>query len=409
MNILLINHYAGSKEYGMEYRPYYLAKEWVKQGHSVTIVGATFSHLRLRNPEVPTDYYKENIEGIQYIWLTTPAYVGSIARIRNILVFVRKLYKYSKQLVADVNPDLVIASSTYPLDNYPARKIANLANAKFVYEIHDLWPLSPMLIGNYSKWHPFIVMMQMAEDYAYKHVDKVVSLLWNAEGHCLERGLAKGNFYCVPNGYFPEEWTAEKVDQPLPEEHQQVFDKLKGNTIVGFAGGFAASGAVDTLLKAAVILKDRQGIHFVLVGKGPELDLYQKIIAENGLTNVTILPAVQKSLIPAVNKRFDIAFLGGVHSVLHQYGTSYNKMTDYMLSAKPIVQSVDEPGSVVERVGCGIRVEAENAAAVADAVIKLSEMTDDEREVIGNKGKQYVENTLPWNKLAADFLKPFMS
>ena len=39
----------------------------------------------------------------------------------------------------------------------------------------------------------------------------------------------------------------------------------------------------------------------------------------------------------------------------------------------------------------------------------LSEMTDDEREVIGNKGKQYVENTLPWNKLAADFLKPFMS
>ena len=84
-------------------------------------------------------------------------------------------------------------------------------------------------------------------------------------------------------------------------------------------------------------------------------------------------------------------------------------MTDYMLSAKPIVQSVDEPGSVVERVGCGIRVEAENAAAVAAAVIKLSEMTDDEREVIGNKGKQYVENTLPWNKLAADFLKPFMS
>lgn len=39
MNILLINHYAGSPELGMEFRPYYMAKEWVKAGHQVLIVG----------------------------------------------------------------------------------------------------------------------------------------------------------------------------------------------------------------------------------------------------------------------------------------------------------------------------------------------------------------------------------
>ena len=52
MNILLINHYAGSPQYGMEYRPYYLAREWVKVGHKVTIVGASFSHLRRKQPKV---------------------------------------------------------------------------------------------------------------------------------------------------------------------------------------------------------------------------------------------------------------------------------------------------------------------------------------------------------------------
>ncbi len=46
MNILLINHYAGSPELGMEFRPYYMAKEWVKMGHQVLIVGGSFSHLR---------------------------------------------------------------------------------------------------------------------------------------------------------------------------------------------------------------------------------------------------------------------------------------------------------------------------------------------------------------------------
>ena len=176
---------------------------------------------------------------------------------------------------------------------------------------------------------------------------------------------------------------------------------------MGFAGGFAASGSVITLVQAAIELKKRTDIHFVLVGKGPEKESYEKIINDNGLNNITILPAVPKTLIPAINSHFDIAHLGGLHSELHKYGTSYNKMTDYMLSGKPIVQSVDEPGSVVERVGCGIRVEAENAKAVAEAIIKLAELSEQERNEIGLKGKEYVIKNLPWSELAKDFLNPF--
>ena len=45
VNILLINHYAGSLLHGMEYRPFYLAREWVRAGHQVQIVAASFSHV----------------------------------------------------------------------------------------------------------------------------------------------------------------------------------------------------------------------------------------------------------------------------------------------------------------------------------------------------------------------------
>ena len=51
MNILYLEHYVGGPEYGMEFRPYYLAREWVKQGHEVHIIGATYSHLRRRQPK----------------------------------------------------------------------------------------------------------------------------------------------------------------------------------------------------------------------------------------------------------------------------------------------------------------------------------------------------------------------
>lgn len=70
MNILYINHYAGSIYHGMEYRPYYLAREWVKAGHKVTIVASNLSHIRNKNIAIAddVDYLRENIDGIDYIW-----------------------------------------------------------------------------------------------------------------------------------------------------------------------------------------------------------------------------------------------------------------------------------------------------------------------------------------------------
>ena len=73
MNILLINHYAGNPALGMEYRPYYLAREWVRLGHRVMIVAASYSHYRARQP-APGD---DTVDGITYRWLPTPAYTGN--------------------------------------------------------------------------------------------------------------------------------------------------------------------------------------------------------------------------------------------------------------------------------------------------------------------------------------------
>ena len=391
MNILLINHYMGGLKYGMEYRPYYLAKEWVKMGHQVTLVGASFSHLRIQQPVVTTnkDFEEETVEGINYIWIKTPAYESTFARIQNIFVFVCKLWKYSRKISEFVKPDLVVASSTYPLDIYPARKIAETAGAKLCYEVHDLWPLSPKLIGGYSSWHPFIIVMQLAENYAYKHVDKVISLLWNSEQHMREHGLAEGKFKCIPNGYCKEDWENLNLKEEIPQTHKLLFKQLENKIIVGFAGGFAASGSLDTLVKAAALLKEHDNLAFVLVGKGPEQEYLEKLVKERSLANTFFLPAVKKIQIPRIVAYFDVAFIGGIHSFLHKYGTSANKLTDYMLSAKPIIQAIDEPNSVIERVKCGICVEAENERLVADAILELTGMTREKREKMGEGGRKY--------------------
>ena len=113
-------------------------------------------------------------------------------------------------------------------------------------------------------------------------------------------------------------------------------------------------------------------------------------------------------MVPAIIQRFDIAFMGGVHSILHQYGTSYNKLTDYLLSAKPIVQAIDEPGSIVERLGCGLRVEAENVSETVSAIIRIVSLTPEQREELGKKGRDYAVRNLEWKALAQKFLDAVM-
>ena len=61
MNIIYLEHYAGSPKLGMEFRPYYLAQRWVKAGHHVTIVASSYSHLRTKNPDLKGQPYHTEI------------------------------------------------------------------------------------------------------------------------------------------------------------------------------------------------------------------------------------------------------------------------------------------------------------------------------------------------------------
>ena len=74
MNITLINHYAGSPDMGMEFRPYYISRELVKTGHNVTIIAGSFSHLRKTNPAISENFTEQEIDGVKYVWIKTDEY-----------------------------------------------------------------------------------------------------------------------------------------------------------------------------------------------------------------------------------------------------------------------------------------------------------------------------------------------
>ena len=315
MNILLINHYAGSPFHGMEYRPYHFALEWIKAGHKVIIIAASFSHLRSFQPKCIDPITIEYIDGIRYIWLRTLGYDGNgPKRIINMLSFSWQLYFKSPPLE---KIHLVIDSSTYPLSIYGSNRIAKMCGAKLIFEVHDLWPLTPMELGGYSRWHPFITIMQTAENYAYKCCDMVVSILPNALEHMVSHGLEPQKFIHIPNGISVSAWEDIKS---VSDEHDRLINTLKnGNLFVlGYAGGHGISNALETLIDAADKLKE-ESIAFVLVGKGPEKE---KLRAKaSGLNKVFFLPPVPKTCIPALLRKMDVLYVGWQKNPLYRYLT----------------------------------------------------------------------------------------
>ncbi|MEY4753110.1 MAG: hypothetical protein RJA44_785, partial [Pseudomonadota bacterium] len=72
----------------------------------------------------------------------------------------RQVWSQTGRLIAQIRPDVVIASSTYPMDIWVARRLARQADATLVFEVHDLWPLSPIELSGMSPQHPFIRLVQ---------------------------------------------------------------------------------------------------------------------------------------------------------------------------------------------------------------------------------------------------------
>ncbi len=402
MNIFLINHYAGSPKLGMEFRPYYLAKEWIKLGHNVTILAANNSHLRNINPEINSAIKEEIIEGIKYIWVKTPKYSGNgIGRIMNMFSFIKKTLHKSKYFSKKYKPDVVIASSTYPSDNYVAKKIAKYSNAKYIFEVHDLWPLSPMEIGKMSKFHPFIFLMQHGEHFAYKKCDAVISMLPKTKEHMKYHGLDLKKWNYVPNGILVKEWYN---NEKLNKHHNNILNnlKLQNKTIIAYAGGYTYADSLDTVIESAKILRNNKKLVFVFVGKGNEENSLKK--QAKGFSNIIFLEAIPKTQIPDLLKMADILVIAWKKNPLYRFGISPNKIFDYMMAAKPIIHATDAPNNFVDNAKCGIATEPENPQKFAKAILKLQNKTKEELRKMGENGQNYVLMNYDYKVLSEKFI-----
>jgi glycosyltransferase involved in cell wall biosynthesis len=407
VNLLLINHYAGAPELGMEFRPYHLAREWVRTGHRVCIVAAGYSHVRARQPDMAAGAHDSVIDGINYRWIPAPRYVGNGAgRALNVACFLARVWREAARLVREFEPDAVIASSTYPMDIWVAQRIVRLARSprvKLVYEIHDLWPLSPIELSGLSPRHPFARLCQRAENDAYRDADVVISMLPKVHEHAAAHGLDLRRLTIVPNGIAPDD--RQQPASPLRADVQAAIDgtRQRGQRVVGYAGSMGLPNALDTLLDAARLLSD-EPVGIVMVGDGHERERLALRVRQETIANVTLLPPIPKSQIPSFLGAIDIAYIGWQRQPIYRFGIAPNKLMDYMMAGCAVLHSVEAGNDPVAESGCGLTVPPESPQAVAEGLRTMAALGAEQRRAMGARGRAHVLAHHTYPVLAQRFL-----
>lgn len=402
-NIWIFSEYAGSPYHGMNYRHYYLSRELIKLGYKITIFTSAFSHHRLDfQVDSKSHFTFETIDGINYMWIKMPKYSGpkSFGRVRNWFLFAIKLFFLP--WIKDIEkPDVIITSSLPLHPMLPAKILSKKYNAKLIFEVRDIWPLSAIELGGYSPKNPFIRHLQWLEDYAYKHADHVVTVLANAYEHMKSRGLEKSKLVYIPNGILLDEM---QIQFPLDGN---IVKKIPlGKFLVGYTGTLGIANALDSFIEAARLLKEDNSILFLIVGEGKEKKKLLDLAKD--LTNVLFIDAIPKNQIQSMLNLLDVCYIGLRKDPLFKYGVSPNKLFDYMYAGKPILYAIDSGNyQPVSSIGAGVSVEAQNPKAISKAILDIKNLSLEARENMGKNAKQYVLKNHLYSILAKKFEEIF--
>ena len=382
--ICIIYPESSTPQTGMGGRHHYLARELVRLGHDVTVVAARWHHLLRDGVDTDALPAEEMVEGYRFIRIDVPKYAHAHdkRRILSWLVFAWKLPGLRRRL--GEAPDTILYSSPHPVGYPGAERLARTCGARLVFEVRDIWPLTLIEIGGYSKRHPFIRVLQWIEDRAYARADRVVSNLEGAVEHMVSRGMDRTKFTWVPNGISLDE---VESPEPLPPE---VAAQIPGAGLrIVYTGTLGAANALGTLIDAAALLRDLPDVTILLVGQGRERAELEARRDALGLTNVRFLGPVPKPQVQSVLAACDVCYNGMTANPLLRFGVSPNKLFEYLVAGKLVLNSVDSGDfKPVERHEAGRTVAPENPQAVANAIRRIHAMPEAERRRMGENGRR---------------------
>jgi glycosyltransferase involved in cell wall biosynthesis len=342
------------------------ARLWLEDGHEVTVVTCA--------PNVPDGvvfdgyqnklYQEEWIEGVRTIrvWSYMTANEGFLKRTLDYLS-----YMVSVTLQAGRYPefDVILATSPPLFTAMAGYAVGKLRRRPWVFEIRDLWPASIQAVGASSG--AIIPWLERIELFLYRKAPRIISLTRSFKEDLVGRGISADKNDVVTNSVDLRIFNSDAVGFDARERLGVPADAF----VAGYIGTLGMAHGLATVLDAAEMLKEDDGVRLVIMGNGAERAGLEADAMRRGLHNLVFHDFVPHDEMPAYLAALDASL---VHlrpdPLFHTVIPS--KIFEAMAMGLPILMGVEgESAEIVADSDCGICFPSGDSAAMVEATRRL--------------------------------------
>lgn len=303
-------------------RPVMMAEWLARQGHQVDVIVGSFNHFLRTNRKVRNLQITKH-GGVAYRWIRTIAYRKSlIFRLLASMQFSLKLLWYRRQLFS--GSDVVIASVPMIDAGLAACRAATAEKATFVVDIRDIWPETLVDMGVTSANGLPARMMRAGMQLLLSKAKLVTSPLPGIDRYAVNKSCV-----WVPNisQVSPAGETVKNRDRDIVLTFCYAGSLGRANNVMSFVR------MAEQLARDSTVSPFR----LVLIGAGDVSDELQQYVNINSLQNIFLKDPMNENDLEKELAKADVFLASAKELDVYRFGLGFNKLSDYMSFAKPVL------------------------------------------------------------------------
>lgn len=385
MRILIVSQYFWPEQFIIND----LVKCLVAQGHQATVLtgkpnypdGELYPGYTV--PGIQKDLFEENIEVLR-VPIRPRRTGGAKNLLLNYLSFVWAGLRLFPGLVKGREFDAILVFAISPLTAaIPAIRLKFIHKAHLAVWIQDLWPETLAATGFVR--NPILLKLAGWMVRRIYGCSDTLLIQSRAFHDPVARYAKTDKIVYYPNSIEIGGAPADP-SSALPAELAQL---LVENFCIVFAGNIGRAQAVETLVAAAVELKNLPDCKVVIVGSGGMLEWVKKKKITLELNNLMLPGRFPINMMPQIYDGAAALVVTLKDEEIFSY-TVPSKVQAYLAAGKPIVAALNGEGArVVTEAGAGLTCAAEDSASLVRCIRDLYAMPKAQREQFGANGRAY--------------------
>lgn len=377
MKILIICQYY----YPEPFRISDICEELVKRGHEVHVVTGypNYPEGIIYEGYGKGKHIDEIINGVKiHRCYTVPRQVGAVKRLMNYYSYAvsSTVYALSKDCVTfDGKPfDVVFCNQLSPIMMVDAA-IAYKKKYKVPIVMYclDIWPES-LIAGGITRKSAIYKYFHHVSKRIYRQMDRILITSRMFFDYLIDEfGIEKNRIEYLP------QYAEGIFDQIFPREEDGVYNFM-------FAGNIGAVQSVETVIRAAVMMKDKP-VKFHIVGGGTDLERLQEL--GKNIENVVFYGRRTLGEMPELYAKADAMLVTLTADPVLSL-TLPGKVQSYLAVGKPIIGAIDgETKVVIEDAKCGFCGKADDATELVENIKRFIKSED--KVAMGQNARKYYE------------------